>query len=139
MCVCGGDSTNVAKSSGYIPNMEHKDRHSKGFTTKGCISHFIESGLKERGQIMYYTGCCREGFLELGSGFTLCKVLSGVASHELQKIHTASLAVFRQNKNGHRVLRTFFFGRCTSSFIEAHLFKVLSRLKERPNKKETTG
>lgn len=26
---------------------------------------------------------------------------------------------------------TFFFGRCTSSFIEAHLFKVLSRLKEK--------
>lgn len=29
---------------------------------------------------------------------------------------------------------TFFFGRCTSSFIEAHLFKVLSRLKERQKK-----
>lgn len=26
---------------------------------------------------------------------------------------------------------TFFFGRFTSSFIEAHLFKVLSRLKEK--------
>lgn len=26
--------------------------------------------------------------------------------------------------------RTFFFGRFTSSFIEAHLFKVLSRLKQ---------
>lgn len=26
---------------------------------------------------------------------------------------------------------TFFFGRFTSSFIEAHLFKVLSRLKDK--------
>lgn len=32
---------------------------------------------------------------------------------------------------------TFFFGRFTSSFIEAHLFKVLSRLKHTQKRKKT--
>lgn len=71
----------------------------KGLYNKGWISNFIESGLKGWGQIMYYMGCCREAFLWMGSGFTLCKVFFGVASHEWHKYTQFSLQFSYKTKN----------------------------------------
>lgn len=104
----------------------------KGLYNKGWISNFIESGLKEWGQIMYYMGCCREAFLWMGSGFTLSRCFSVL--HHMNYTNTRSFPCSFHTKQKTPLCLTFFFGRCTSSFIEAHLFKVLSRLKERQKK-----
>lgn len=44
---------------------------------------------------------------------------------------TQYIELIKKKNNNNPVALTFFLGRFTSSFIEAHLFNVLSRLREK--------